>query len=78
VYLHDNRCHLLPECHLCHMVTLRELKVLKSKICYQDLYMYILLIPNSELFNPDVDVKNRKHNEDFIPELPTVEEAYTA
>jgi len=40
-----NRRHLCPECHLCHLVPMRQLNVPKSTICHPDMCIYTLLFP---------------------------------
>jgi len=49
VHLYQNWCHLCPECHLHHLVPLRELKVPKWKVCHPDVCTYILLFPTLNL-----------------------------
>jgi len=42
---HQNRRHIHPECHLYHLVTLREPTLPKSKVCHLDMCIYILHFP---------------------------------
>jgi len=42
---HQNWHHLHPECHLCNPVELSDLMLLKSKVCYPDMCIYILHFP---------------------------------
>jgi len=60
VYLHQNRRHLHPERHLCHLVARMEVSVPKWKVCDPDMWIYILLFlaPNSEILIQIVRIAN--------------------
>jgi len=45
VHLDQIRLHLRPECHLCHLVIMRERQVPKSKLCHPDMCINILPFP---------------------------------
>jgi len=42
---HQSRRCIRLECHLCHLVTIMERTLLKSKLCHPDMCIYILLFP---------------------------------
>jgi hypothetical protein len=45
VRLHHNWCHLGPQCHLRHLVTVRDVNALKQMVCYPDMCIYALFFP---------------------------------
>jgi len=51
VYLDPNRRLLHPECHLHHLVTLREVKVLKYNVCHPFMWRYILFFTTVSFSN---------------------------
>jgi len=42
---HQNRRHICLERHQCHLVTMKELTYLNSKVCHPDMCIWILLFP---------------------------------
>jgi hypothetical protein len=73
VYLHHDGCHLGPEPHLHHLMTVRELKALNQKVCHLDMCKYILHFPALDFSILIAMARMACGKKQFIPDLLTNE-----